>query len=104
MKNPMNCAKCGKEVVKMYGYKELCNLCYTKSLNLSARATAEIKKLRDELKEVKAKLKSLRTTLSNHRISLKTAARNNEKLKAENFELESFFAVTFKEIGKEVQS
>lgn len=104
MKNPMNCAKCGKEVIKMYGYKELCNLCYTRNLNLSARGAAEIKKLRDELKEVKAKLKSLRTTLSNHRISLKTAARNNEKLKAENFELESFFAVNFKEIGKEVQS
>ena len=104
MRHSTNCLKCGKEVVKMYGHKDLCNLCYTRNLNLSARGVAEMKKLKDELKKVKATLKSLRTTLSNHRISLKTAARNNEKLKAENFELESFFAVTFKEIGKEAQS
>jgi hypothetical protein len=101
MKHSINCVKCGKEVVKMYGYKDLCNLCYTRGLNLSAQGTLELKKLRGELKQIKSTLKTLRTTLSNHRLSLKTAARNNEKLKAENSELESFFAVTFKEIGKE---
>jgi NMD protein affecting ribosome stability and mRNA decay len=101
MKHSINCVKCGKEVVKMYGYKDLCNLCYTVSLNLTERGTLELKKLRGELKQIKSTLKTLRTTLSNHRLSLKTAARNNEKLKATNNELESFFAVTFKEIGKE---
>ena len=68
----MNCLKCGKAVVKKYGFKDLCNLCYTKSLNLSARGTAEMKKLKDELKQVKATLKTLRTTLSNHKLSLKS--------------------------------
>ena len=104
MKHSTNCVKCGKKVIKMYGYKDLCNLCYTRNLNLSAKGAAEMKKLKDELKKVKATLKSLRTTLSNQRLSLKTAARNNQKLKAQNNELESFFSVTFKEIGKEVQS
>ena len=101
MRSFMNCVKCGKQVVKVYGFKDLCNLCYTKSLNLSARGTAEMKKLKDELKAVKATLKTLRTTLSNHKLSLKTAARKNEKLKADNAQLESYFVVTFKEIGKE---
>ena len=101
MRNFMTCVKCGKEVIKMYGYKDLCNLCYTRGLNLSAQGTLEIKKLRGELKSIKATLKTLRTTLSNHRLSLKTAARNNEKLKATNNELEAFFSITFKEIGKE---
>ena len=104
MKHSTNCVKCGKEVVKMYGYKDQCNLCYTRNLNLSARGVAEMKKLKDELKEVKATLKALRTTLSNHRLSLKTAARTNQKLKAQNNELEAYFSVTFKEIGKEAQS
>jgi len=101
MRQSIQCVKCGKEVIKMYGYKDLCNLCYTRSLNLSEQGTLELKKLRGELKQIKATLKTLRTTLSNHRLSLKTAARNNEKLKATNNELEAFFAVTFKEIGKE---
>jgi NMD protein affecting ribosome stability and mRNA decay len=100
MKSFMTCAKCGKSVVKKYGFADMCNLCYTKSLNLSARQTMEMQKLKDELKLVKAMLKTLRTTLGNHKLSLQTAARKNEKLKAENNELESFFAVTFKEIGK----
>jgi len=81
MKRPIECAKCGKHIIKMYGYKDLCNLCHTKSLNLSARGTAELKKLRDELREVKAKLRSLRTTLTNTKLSLKTAVRKHEKLK-----------------------
>ena len=101
MRRSMNCVKCGKQVVKVYGFKDLCNLCYTKSLNLSARGTAEMKKLKDELKAVKATLKTLRTTLSNHKLSLKTAHRKNEKLKADNAQLESYFDVTFKETGKE---
>ena len=81
MKRPMNCAKCGKEVIKMYGFADLCNLCYTKSLNLSARGAAEMKKLKDELKKVKATLKTLRTAVSNHKLSLKAAARTNQKLR-----------------------
>jgi 5-bromo-4-chloroindolyl phosphate hydrolysis protein len=84
MKRPIECAKCGKRIIKIYGYKDLCNLCHTKSLNLSARGTAELKKLRDELREVKAKLRSLRTTLTNTKLSLKNAARINEKLKADH--------------------
>lgn len=96
MRRSMNCVKCGKQVVKVYGFKDLCNLCHTKSLNLSARGTAEMKKLKDELQKVKATLKTLRTTLSNHKLSLKTAARVNEKLKAENKELESYFAHTIR--------
>jgi hypothetical protein len=84
MKNFMTCDKCGKQVVKKYGFKDLCNLCYTKSLNLSARQTLEMQKLKDELKSVKAMLKTLRTTLGNHKLSLKTARRNNEKLKADH--------------------
>jgi hypothetical protein len=90
MRNFMTCDKCGKAVVKKYGYKDLCNLCYTKSLNLSARQTLEMQKLKDELKQVKAMLKTLRTTLGNHKLSLQTAARKNEKLKATNKELESY--------------
>ena len=31
MRRFMNCVKCGKQVVKVYGYKDLCNLCHTKS-------------------------------------------------------------------------
>jgi len=100
MRNFMNCEKCGKQVVKKYGFKDMCNLCYTKSLNLSARQTMEMNKLKDELKSVKATLKTLRTALGNHKGSLLTAARNNQKLKAQNKELEAFFAVSFKEIGK----
>jgi len=96
MKRPIECAKCGRHIIKIYGYKDLCNLCHTKSLNLSARGTAELKKLRDELKEVKAKLSALRTTLANTKLSLKTAARVNEKLKAENKELEAYFANTIR--------
>jgi uncharacterized Zn finger protein (UPF0148 family) len=84
MKSFMTCDKCGKAVVKKYGFKDLCNLCYTKSLNLSARQTMEMNKLKDELKSVKAMLKTLRTTLANHKLSLKTAARKNEKLKADH--------------------
>jgi len=84
MKRPIECSKCGKHIIKMYGYKDLCNLCHTKSLNLSARGAAELKKLKDELKEVKAKLKKLRTTLANTKLSLKTAARVNERLKADH--------------------
>jgi len=99
MKNFMTCDKCGKQVVKKYGFKDLCNLCYTKSLNLSARQTLEMNKLKDELKQVKATLKTLRTTLGNHKLSLQTAARKNEKLKADNAQLESYFAGTFKAIG-----
>jgi hypothetical protein len=96
MRNFMTCDKCGKAVVKKYGFKDLCNLCYTKSLNLSARQTMEMNKLKDELKQVKAMLKTLRTTIGNHKLSLKTAARVNEKLKAENKELESYFAHTIR--------
>jgi len=81
MKRPINCAKCGKEVIKMYGFADLCNLCHTKNLNLSARGAAEMKKLRDELKRVKATLKTLRTSVSNHKASLQTAARTNKKLR-----------------------
>ena len=84
MKRPIECSKCGKHIIKMYGFKDLCNLCYTKGLNLSARGTAELKKLKDELKEVKAKLKALRNTLANTKLSLKTAARINERLKADH--------------------
>lgn len=84
MKRPIECSKCGKHIIKMYGYKDLCNLCHTKGLNLTARGTAELKKLKDELREVKAKLKALRTTLSNTKISLKRAARINERLKADH--------------------
>lgn len=94
MKRPIECSKCGKKIVKMYGFKDLCNLCHTKGLNLSARGAAELKRLKDELRKVKAQLKSLRTTLSNHKVSLKTAARVNEKLKLENNELEAYFAHT----------
>ena len=96
MKRPIECSKCGKHIIKMYGLKDLCNICYTKGLNLSARGTAELKRLKDELMEVKAKLKALRTTLSNHKVSLKTAARVNEKLKLENNELEAYFAHTIR--------
>jgi len=99
MRNFMTCDKCGKQVVKKYGFKDMCNLCYTKSLNLSARQTMEMNKLKDELKSVKATLKTVRTSLSNHKGSLLTAARKNKKLKADNAQLESYFAVTFKEIG-----
>jgi hypothetical protein len=81
MKRPIECSKCGKHIIKIYGYKDLCNLCHTKSLNLSARGAAELKKLRDELKEVKAKLNALRTTLNNTKLSLKTVVRKYEKLK-----------------------
>lgn len=91
MKRPVECSKCGKQVAKQYGLKDLCNLCYTRGLNLTARGTAELKRLKDELMEVKAKLKALRTTLANTKLSLKTAARVNEKLKADhraNFELD----------------
>ena len=62
MKHSTNCLKCGKEIVKMYGYKDQCNLCYTRNLNLCARGVAEMKKLKDELKKVKATLK----TFTNH--------------------------------------
>jgi len=89
MKRPIECSKCGKKIVKMYGYKDLCNLCHTKGLNLSARGAAELKRLNDELRKVKAQLKSLRTTLANTNRSLKTAAKVNERLKADhraNFE------------------
>jgi len=96
MRNFMNCEKCGKAVVKKYGFKDMCNLCYTKSLNLSARQTMEMNKLKDELKSVKAMLKTLRTALGNHKGSLLTAARNNQKLKAENKELEAYFAHTIR--------
>jgi len=100
MRNFMNCERCGKQVVKKYGFKDLCNLCYVKSLNLSARQTMEMNKLKDELKSVKATLKTVRTSLSNHKLSLQTAARKNEKLKADNAQLTmSYFAGTFKEIG-----
>jgi hypothetical protein len=92
----MNCVKCGKAVVKKYGFKDMCNLCYTRSLNLTERGTAEMKKLKDELKKVKATLKTLRTAVSNHKISIQTAARTNKKLKAENDELESYFAHTIR--------
>lgn len=101
MKRPIECSKCGKHIIKMYGYKDLCNLCHTKGLNLSARGTAELKRIKDELRKVKAQLKSLRTTLSNHKVSLKTAARVNEKLKLENDELEAYFAHTIKLSRKE---
>lgn len=84
MRASIICVKCGKQVVKMYGYKDLCNLCYTRSLNLTARGKAEMKKLKDELKEVKAKLKALRTTLANHKLVLKTAVRRYENLKADH--------------------
>ena len=84
MKRPIECSKCGKSIIKIYGFKDLCNLCHTKWLNLTARGTTELKKLRDELKQVKAKLKSLRTTLANTKLSLKTAARINERLKADH--------------------
>jgi ribosomal protein L10 len=53
-------------------------------LNLTARGKAEMKKLKDELKEVKAKLKALRNTLASKILSLKTATRINERLKADN--------------------
>ena len=68
-------------IIKKYGHGNLCNLCYTKNLNLSARGTAELKKLRDELKRVKATLKTIRTAFSNHKLSLKAAARTNQKLR-----------------------
>jgi len=84
MKRPIECAKCAKKIIKIYGFKDLCNLCYTKGLNLSARGAAELKRLKDELKEVKAKLNSLRTTLANTKLSLKRAARINERLKADH--------------------
>jgi 5-bromo-4-chloroindolyl phosphate hydrolysis protein len=84
MRASITCVKCGKQVVKMYGYKDLCNLCYTRSLNLTARGKAEMKKLKDELKEVKAKLRSLRTTLANTKLSLKRATRINERLEADH--------------------
>jgi len=96
MKRPIECSKCGKQIVKQYGLKDLCNLCYTRGLNLTARGTAELKRLKDELREVKAKLKKLRTTLANSKLLLKTAARVNEKLKAENKELEAYFAHTIR--------
>lgn len=99
MRNFMSCAKCGKAVVKKYGFADMCNLCYTRKLNLSARQILEMQKLKDELKQVKATLKTLRTTLSNHKLSIQTAARKNEKLKVKNNELEAYFSVTFKEIG-----
>jgi hypothetical protein len=99
MRNFMTCDKCGKAVVKKYGFKDLCNLCYTKSLNLSARQTLEMQKLKDELKQVKATLKTLRTTLGNHKLSLQTAARKNEKLKADNAQLESLWAPPFKNLS-----
>ena len=104
MRSFMNCVKCGKQVVKVYGFKDLCNLCHTKSLNLSARGTAEMKKLKDELKAVKATLKTLRTTLSNHKLSLKTAARRNEKLKADNAQLESLWVAPFKNLSMQEES
>jgi hypothetical protein len=85
MKRPIECSKCGKHIIKMYGYKDLCNLCHTKSLNLSARGAAELKRINDELKEVKAKLNALRTTLANTKLSLKTAVRKYEKLKADHY-------------------
>lgn len=84
MKRPIECSKCGKHIIKMYGFKDLCNLCYTKGLNLSARGTAELKKLKDELKEVKAKLKALRNTLANTKLSLNRATKINEKLKTDH--------------------
>ena len=84
MKRPIECSKCGKHIIKMYGLKDLCNLCYTKGLNLTARGTAELKKLKDELKEVKAKLKALRNTLANTKLSLNRAAKINERLKADH--------------------
>ena len=82
--------------MKQYGLKDLCNLCYTRGLNLTARGSAELKRLKDELKEVKAKLSALRTTLANTKLSLKTAGRVNERLKAENKELEAYFAHTIR--------
>jgi len=81
MKIPINCSKCGTIVIKKYGHKDLCNSCHTKNLNLSARGKAEIKKLRDELKRVKAALRTIRTAFSNHKLSLKAAARTNQKLR-----------------------
>jgi hypothetical protein len=84
MKRPIECSRCGKHIIKMYGLKDLCNLCHTKSLNLSARGAAELKRLNDELRKVKAQLKSLRTTLANTKLSLKNASRINEKLKADH--------------------
>lgn len=84
MKRPIKCSKCGKQVVKKYGLKDLCNLCYTRSLNLTARGSAELKRLKDELREVRYKLKALRNTLANTKLSLKTAARVNERLKADH--------------------
>lgn len=96
MKIPINCAKCGMAIIKKYGHKDLCNSCHTKALNLTARGASEMKKLKDELKRVKATLKTLRTTVSNHKISIQTAARTNKKLRAENDELESYFAHTIR--------
>ena len=75
-------------------YTNVCTISDQRSLNISARGAAELKRLKDELRKVKAQLKSLRTTLSNHKVSLKTAARVNEKLKLENNELEAYFAHT----------
>jgi hypothetical protein len=85
MKRPIECSKCGEHIIKMYGYKDLCNLCHTKRLNLSAIGSAELKKLKGELNEVKAKLRSLRTTLANTKLSLKTSVRKYENLKADYY-------------------
>lgn len=51
-----------------------------------------MKILRDELKQVKLTLNKLRTALGNHKLSLQTAFRKNEKLKAQNDEFESYFS------------
>ena len=91
MRRAISCTKCGKEIIKVYGLGDLCNACYTRGLNLSARGILEMKILRDELKQVKATLKKLRTTLGNQKLSLQTAFRKNEKLQLENEKLESDF-------------
>jgi len=84
MRRAISCTQCGKEIIKVYGLGDICNACYTKRLNLSARGILEMKILRDELKQVKLTLKKLRTTLGNQKLSLQAAFRKNEKLKAES--------------------
>lgn len=80
----MICNQCAKEIKKSYGTAKECSPCYIRRLNLSSRGLLEMQKL-------KATIKTLRTQLSNMKVSLNTAFRKNEKLKAENDEWESDF-------------